>query len=608
METTMEKKEAEADGGDREKPIDPQRRDFMKATAAAAAATATVTGTAGVANAYNFREDSKRYVPPGQWWSHFDWEWYEFPSDDPEAVEVWGYTDKISYKPGETVAFHVTTGATTFNLKIFRDGGTYEEVYSAEGITGQRSPTPDDAYEKGCEWPSLHTWTLPQDLRSGFYVVIFSIQRGEQVIEQEAGFCVRPSEQKSSIVYILATSTWCAYNDWAGGSYYAMPGAIGGGSDFPTGDTSDVPMPISPRVHLHRPWARGFMRLPLGADRAVEPNLHRPKGHMNRYRYYEFGLTNGYSKFSAMAGWAAYDRYFAIWAERNGYELDYVTQHDLHADPDLLGDYKCAVLIGHDEYWSWTSRESLDNWIENGGKLARFAGNMLFNVRYEDDGLVQVCYKSYAPDRDPYAKDPEKKHLTATIFDDIRFGNWPLTQTFASSSVFGHLSGIGGASPRTPGFTVYRPEHWLLEGTDLYYGDAFAAAYVRFECDGVPYTFKNGYPVVTKEMGTPQNIEIAALFPTTNGEDYRPPEHSPVQLGANDGYKYDFVNTRYGVTVDEATQEQKDSVERGCGILASMPKGKGEVATAAVCDWAFGLGKDPYVDQITHNVLRRFSS
>ena len=593
--------------------IDEAKRNLVKGAAmagvAAVAGAATVAASASDAKADKFNEQATRHIPPGQWPHHLAMEWYEIPNDDPKAIEVWGYTDKLSYKPGDKVNFHVTTGAPTFDLKIYRDGGKFEEVHAATGVTGKRSPTPKDAYAVGCGWPALYTWALPSDLRSGFYLIVFSIKRGEQTIEQEAGFCVRPSSRKSSIAFILATSTWAAYNDWAGGSYYSLPGVVGGGTEIPTGSTEGITLPIAPKVHLHRPWARGFMRIPDGAPRMTVPaNPPRPKGHMIRYFHNEFQLSNGYSKWSAGAGWANFDRHFAIWAENNGYDIDYITQHDLHADPNILNGYKCTILTGHDEYWSWDMRKGLDDWIEAGGHLARFAGNMNWQVRYEDDNLVQVCYKAFAPSHDPFAKDLDKIHLVTEPFCDIRYGNWPTTQTFASTSVFGHLSGIGGASPRTPGFTVYQPNHWMLENTDLYYGDAFAADYVRFECDGVPYTFRDGYPYPTDELGTPTNIEIAAMFPTTNGEDPRPPEHSPYQIATNDGYRFGFVEQRFGVTVGEATPEQKAKVERGCGILAYMPKGQGDVATAAVCEWVIGLGKDDYVDQITHNVLKRFTT
>ena len=81
--------------------------------------------------------------------------------------------------------------------------------------------------------------------------------------------------------------------------------------------------------------------------------------------------------------------------------------------------------------------------------------------------------------------------------------------------------------------------------------------------------------------------------------------HSPFQIAANDGYRYGFAFNLHG---DKPTQEQKENSVRGCGILGCMPKGKGDVATAAVTDWIAGLGKDEFVDQITHNVLKRFTA
>ncbi len=185
--------------------IDKDKREFMQAAAAAAAGM--TVGAVSPAKADMFKEEASRYIPPGQWWHHLELEWWEFPSDDPETIEVWGYTDKLSYKPGDEVSFHVTTGAPTFDIKVYRDGGKFEEVHFASGVAGRRSPTPADAYTVGCGWPSLYKWKLPPDLRSGYFLVVFSIKRGEQTIEQEAGFCVRPTSPKSSMALILPTAT-----------------------------------------------------------------------------------------------------------------------------------------------------------------------------------------------------------------------------------------------------------------------------------------------------------------------------------------------------------------------------------------------------------------
>ena len=42
-------------------------------------------------------------------------------------------------------------------------------------------------------------------------------------------------------------------------------------------------------------------------------------------------------------------------------------------------------------------------------------------------------------------------------------------------------------------------------------------------------------------------------------------------------------------------------------MLASFRRGKGEVFNTGTTEWAHGLGaRDPFVETITHNVLRRF--
>ena len=170
------------------------RRKFIKvAGAAAGAAAMTASNTA---SADNFEDTADRYIPPGQSWHHTGLEWYEFPSDNPKVIEVFGYADKLSYLPGEDVSLHMTTGAKTFDIEIYRDGGKMELVHEAKGVAGKRSTTPKDCYTVGCGWPALYKWQLPRDLRSGFYLVVFSVMRGEERIEQEAGFVVRSAKPK----------------------------------------------------------------------------------------------------------------------------------------------------------------------------------------------------------------------------------------------------------------------------------------------------------------------------------------------------------------------------------------------------------------------------
>jgi hypothetical protein len=54
----------------------------------------------------------------------------------------------------------------------------------------------------------------------------------------------------------------------------------------------------------------------------------------------------------------------------------------------------------------------------------------------------------------------------------------------------------------------------------------------------------------------------------------------------------------------------KDAIERtkrGCGMIVSFPKGRGEVFHAGSSDWIMGLTRaDDMVMQVTRNVLNRF--
>ena len=143
---------------DEESP-DTGRRDFLKAAGAAAAGAAAI-GASQYASADSFKEEAGRYIPPEQWWHHTGLEWYEFPSDDPKIIQVFGYADKISYLPGEDVSLHVTTGAEKFDVQIFRDGAKLDLVHEAKGVAGNRSETPKDCYTRGCGWPALYKWAI----------------------------------------------------------------------------------------------------------------------------------------------------------------------------------------------------------------------------------------------------------------------------------------------------------------------------------------------------------------------------------------------------------------------------------------------------------------
>jgi hypothetical protein len=313
--------------------------------------------------------------------------YYIGPARDPEVLEIWCYTDRFSFRPGENVALRVSTTADTWDFTIARDGHVEDTVLTAKDLPGIHHETPEDCSIAGCSWPVAYEFTIPEDWRSGAYLVTLTGHRGAESVEEHHLFVLRrsKSQKPAPILLLCATGTWVAYNCWGGSNAYE-------GLTGPEGNR------FSPVLSMERPWTRGFCKLPPGAPRTVHDTPPRP-GEMARYPYMEWAYAYGYSKKYASAGWATYERHFLVWAERCGYAVDCATLHDLETDPGLLDAYPCIVMVGHDEYWSRNMREAIDRRIENGGRVARFAGNFTWQIRIEDEGRRQVCYKhAYADD------------------------------------------------------------------------------------------------------------------------------------------------------------------------------------------------------------------
>ncbi|MDA7963908.1 N,N-dimethylformamidase beta subunit family domain-containing protein, partial [Ruegeria sp.] len=249
--------------------------------------------------------------------------YYIGPARDPKVLEVWAYTDRFSYAPGDTVGLRVSTTADSWDLEIARDGPTQVPVLSAHGLPGVYHETPEDCSVNGCGWPVAYSFDIPADWAPGGYLITLTGRRGPETVQEHHLILIRraASAPRAPILFLCATGTWVAYNCWGGSSAYeGITGADG--------------RQFSPTLSTQRPWTRGFCWLPQGAPRAL-PEAAQPVGDMVRYPYMEWAYAYGYSKKYASAGWASYERHFARWAEAQGYRLDYATLHDLHEDPTL---------------------------------------------------------------------------------------------------------------------------------------------------------------------------------------------------------------------------------------------------------------------------------
>lgn len=515
---------------------------------------------------------------------------YERPGLGGTRAEIWCYTDAIAYPPGATVRLHVCSSAATYRLEITRDGARAARVLEREVRGGRWQDTPEQCSVTGCGWTPSLEFRVGEDWPSGAYRITLTAPGPEGDIGAHHLFIVRPraGAHAQRILQVAASATWTAYNTWGGSNHYQ--GITGPGRNQ-----------YASTVSLERPWCRGFVTLPQDAPR-VPLEANPPPGAALRYPHLEWAFANGYSNKYASAGWASYDRHFLRWAEEAGLAIDLASQHELHFNPEILDGYACVVFVGHDEYWSWEMRDAIDRYIERGGRVARFAANFMWQIRLENAGKAQVCYKYRARAEDPVYRSADPSRTTGS-WEAPEAGR-PGASTFGLNATRGLYAGWGGCAPRgVRGFPIYRPEHWAFAGTGLCYGDLLGAEGHAFgyEVDGLDYLIRDGLPEPTASSGAPPGLQILGLGMSSLQE-----ERSAAPLDdrflADEDAKY-VAQVLLGDDSDRAV----DRVKRGSGMIVSFARGKGEVFHAGSCEWVAALARgDPLVERVTRNVLSRF--
>jgi hypothetical protein len=306
------------------------------------------------------------------------------------------------------------------------------------------------------------------------------------------------------------------------------------------------------------------------------------------------------SPYDGSAGYLnKWEHAFVRWAEGQGIGFDYLTDYDLDRDPDALAPYEVVVLVGHSEYWSGPQREQVEGFVDRGGRLAMFSGNTAFwKVRWEDGGRTLVCHK-WRGETAEHVPAREATHL----WSHPMFGR-PEAEITGLSFIFGGYHRLGLCAARGQGgYTVYRPDHWALDGADLYWGDVFGddVPLVGYENDGCVIGFDDdGRPAARERLGVPANLEIIAMAPAAFAETPSPyrPLIPPEQLD---------VVARIAFGDDSPSAQAR--VLRGHAVMAAFQRGRGEVFNAGTTEWAHALAAgNPFVDRITRNVLGRFLS
>ncbi len=494
------------------------------------------------------------------------------PSADQSTPLVYAWP--LSVVAGDEVTMHARGPVGSATLEISRVGASRSTVHAIT-VSLQPEDLPPEADAVGCDWPVTAAVIVQADWPSGYYEVVIGLSDGREAV---AFFVVRASApDPTRPLLVMTTNTLNAYNDIAGTNLY------NGGT----------------HASFMRPIAPGFLRKPAGPGFRVavlDPPDPRMRTHVGHIR------SNGLSGWSGSAGWPSWEEPFVRWCEQQGFALDYAINADLEECPEVLDGRRLYLSVGHDEYWSWGMRDTVEQFVAGGGNAAFLSGNVCFwQVRLEEAGRTMVGYKQRF-EQDPVFATDRQERLTS-IWSDQLIGRPENSMSLMSFNRGGYHRIGRSVGSGAGGYTVHRADHWLFEGSDVGRGDLLGAkgTVVGYECDGCEMRLVDGVPEPTGSDGCPDGTVILATAPASGFT--RETAQRPVP---EDGLsEVEFHAWRVLGSHDVATTHRLENGHAVFGVRDGE-QGRGTVIATGCTDWAWGLdAADAAIERITTNLIRR---
>lgn len=176
-----------------------------------------------------------------------------------------------------------------------------------------------------------------------------------------------------------------------------------------------------------------------------------------------------------------WDEPFIKWFENTGYTADYCTDYDIHAEPDLLSSHRLLVSVGHDEYWTAEMRANVAAFVERGGNVAFFSGNVcwwrihLFDANMNpiqpgtsvNPPVFMTVDKSWQGSSQYVSIDsPEAQRCDLWY---VLAYQWRRGSTQVEAHPENTLTGVslrnGGYGPSNNGYRVFQQNHWVFANT-----------------------------------------------------------------------------------------------------------------------------------------------
>ncbi len=389
---------------------------------------------------------------------------WHIPQGLAATTQIQAYAGTTSVSPGQSITFYVSTqqNGTSYRLDVYRlgwyDGTGARLMTSVPGQIGLGQGVYDSntgSYVTPCptcvqfasrrieaNWKPSIVLPVPSSWTSGVYLAKFTDVNSMQTY---ATFDVR-GNLNSTYVAVTPDTTYAAYNTWGGWSLYQKEGGT--------------------------PSEGG------NAPRATEVSFNRP---------YVYGDSNGNGASQVLT----YEVQAIRWMEKQGYNVSYMSSVDLDANPGQLLHHKAYLSLGHDEYWTKSMRDGVQNARDQGvGLIFMGADADYWQMRFAKDSKgvsdrTIVCYKvqtanndlnrdpMYGQDnsvvtsewRDPVVNRPENA-LVGIMFSDL------------THRQFGFPWRVDPGASKSP----------LLKDTGLQPGQSYGCGVVGYEWDNTnPY-------------------------------------------------------------------------------------------------------------------------
>ena len=331
------------------------------------------------------------------------------------ANNIEGYASVTSAVPGETVRLYVSTDAPTYHVDAYRmgwyGGAQARLVWRSQTLPGVRqAPAQVDSLTNMVEAPWSPSLSVTPDRAwpPGNYLLKLVASNG---FAQYVPLTLRDDSSKAALLVVNAVTTWQAYNRWGGHSLYEGLDGFGGSS---------------------------------GAGRATVVSFDRP-----------------YENDSGAGDYLGNELPMVSFLEKEGFDVTYWTNIDLHHRTDLLANHRALLTLGHDEYWTLEMRNSVERARDRGMNVAFFGANALYRaIRLSPSSLGPFRREvNYRTTRDPlYGIDDSRV--------TVSWREPPLNRP--ESSLVGTYY---ECNPVNADMVIVDPSAWVFAGTGVVAGE-----------------------------------------------------------------------------------------------------------------------------------------